>query len=105
MNLESIKYRKKVPKVVGNLIEDLLDEDATNPNGTAEKAANDLLERAVKKGRDSEFKEAMKFWKNAKQELPPEVLWQWFTSVFEGTSHGKSSNKHKSKGRRRRKAP
>lgn len=95
------RSKEEIPKVVTKLIAKMLDEDCTNPPGTAEDAATQLLERAAKCGREYEFKAAMKFWKNS-HNIPSEVIWQWFNGVFIGAKPGaKNRSKHKPRRRRR----
>ena len=90
---------KDVPKVVLNLIEKMIDEDSTYSAGTAEKAANQLLERSIKCGREGQFKAAMKFWKGSIN-VPESVIWQWFGGVFKGAKRS-DKNRPKHKPRRR----
>jgi len=82
----------ELPKAVTTLIDKMLDEDCGYPSGTAEKAASELLERAISIGRADQFKAAMKFWKNS-HACPERVLWQWFNGVFKNAG----SNKPKSR--------
>lgn len=86
----------EVPKVVSRLIEKMLDEDCTNPEGTAEAAAQELLDRALAIGREGQFKEAMKFWKHS-DGIPEDVLWQWFSGVYKGVKSNARRNKPKSR--------
>ena len=84
-----------VPKDTSGLIEKMIDEDATYPRGTAEKAANQLLKKSISLGREEEFKNAMKVWKSL-HNVSEDVIWQWFNGVFEGARRVDRS-KHKSK--------
>jgi len=98
-----MKKDPEVPSTVMKLIDMVLDEDIQYAPGSAEKAANELAERALKVGREKQLKDAMRFWKNA-HGIPEDVLWQWFTGVFRGLKKRKKSNEGRNqyKPRRRR---
>ena len=73
----------EIPEIILKKIDELLDEDCLNKAGTAEKAAKFLLEKALRYGREKQFKAAMKFW-TSNTRVPDEVVRQWFEGVFVG---------------------
>jgi hypothetical protein len=93
---------KDLPQVVAKLIDQLLDEDLTFPHGSSQKAAKELLERAIKIGKEQSFKEALKFWKDHPT-VPQEIFWQWFNPVFLPEEQKKPVGTKKSKAGKKRK--